>query len=115
MLLVLFSILAGCQSTPTFENISAEKAKELIDEGKVQVMDVRTAEEYEQGHIPGAELFPINKLDNQIGNLEKDQSYLMVCRSGNRSTQASEMLVKNGFTHIYNLEQGMNGWTYDVE
>jgi rhodanese-related sulfurtransferase len=115
---ILFGLLvmiSGCQSQPTYENVSSEKAKELIDEQKVEVVDVRTEEEYNQGHIPGAKLIPLDQLDNHIDELEKEQSYLIVCRSGNRSTQASEQLVDNGFTNILNLKKGMNEWTYDVE
>lgn len=115
---ILFGLLvmiAGCQAQPTYESVSSENAKELIDEQKVEVVDVRTEEEFNQGHIPGAKLIPLDQLDNHIDELEKEQSYLIVCRSGNRSTQASEQLVDNGFTHIYNLKNGMSGWTYDVE
>lgn len=125
-LLVFVSMLtlAACGSAGTssensdgklYENVSVKQAKELIDNDEVIVIDVRTQEEYDEGHIPNATLIPEDEIDNKMEDLDKDASYLMVCRSGNRSSNASEMLAKNGFEHIKNLKGGMNEWTYDVE
>lgn len=87
----------------------------MIDEGKVIVLDVRTPEEYNSGHIPDAELVPLQVLDGMSSELKKDKSYLIVCRSGNRSQQASEILAEKGFKDIYNMSGGMNSWTYNLE
>ncbi|WNS75340.1 rhodanese-like domain-containing protein [Bacillus sp. DTU_2020_1000418_1_SI_GHA_SEK_038] len=110
ILLASLLTVAGCSSKASFETVSIEKAKELINEGKVTVIDVRSQDEYNEGHIPGATLIPLPELKDRTDELDKDTHYLIVCRSGNRSAQASEILVDNGFKHIYNLEKGMNEW-----
>ncbi|MGG3560989.1 rhodanese-like domain-containing protein [Neobacillus rhizosphaerae] len=112
--LLVAVFLTGC-SGGNYKNISANEAKGMIDEGKVIVLDVRTPEEYNSGHIPDAELVPLQVLDGMSSELKKDKSYLIVCRSGNRSQQASEILAEKGFKDIYNMSGGMNSWTYNLE
>lgn len=114
LLLVVAFFLTGC-SGGSYKNITADEAKKMIDEDKVVVIDVRTPEEYNSGHIPDAELVPLQVLDGMSNELKKDQRYVIVCRSGNRSQQASEILVEKGFKDIYNMSGGMNTWTYDIE
>ena len=109
-----FLLLTGCMGT-TFENVTTENAKELIDEEKVIILDVRTPEEYNSGHIPGSELIPLQVLEGMSEELEKDKNYLLVCRSGNRSQQAAEILAAKGFKNVYNMTGGMNEWTYEIE
>ena len=98
-----------------YEDVNVEQAKKIIDNDEVVVIDVRTQEEFAEGHIPNAMLIPVDEIDNVMEEMDKDTSYLMVCRSGNRSAMASELLAKNGFQHIKNMEGGMNKWTYEVE
>ncbi|WLR51360.1 rhodanese-like domain-containing protein [Bacillus tianshenii] len=116
-------IIAACGNSTTnnegtdkgYTEIEAtDEVKSLMDEG-VQVIDVRTSEEFAEGHIPGATLIPLDELSDRTGELEKDKKYIIVCRSGNRSTQASEILVKEGFSNIYNFTGGMNGWEGEIE
>ena len=126
ILLTIVSILmlAACGTADTsnensggklYEDVNVEQAKKLIDNDEVVVIDVRTQEEFAEGHIPNAMLIPVDEIDNVMEEMDKDASYLMVCRSGNRSSTASELLAKNGFQHIKNMEGGMNKWTYEVE
>jgi rhodanese-related sulfurtransferase len=113
--ILLIVILSACgKETPEIENISAEEANKLIDNDEVIVLDVRTFEEFEQGHIPNATLLPLQELEGRLDELNKEETYLVVCRSGNRSAQASEILLNNGFSNIYNMTSGMNSWTYDI-
>ncbi|MFP7295846.1 rhodanese-like domain-containing protein [Neobacillus niacini] len=98
-----------------YRNVSTEEAKALIDNQEVVVLDVRTSQEYQEGHIPNAKLIPLQELENKLHNLNKDESYLVVCRSGNRSAQASEILTGNSFANIYNMTGGMNNWGYEIE
>lgn len=108
-------LLVGCTSDEiNYETISTDKAKEMYDQG-VQVLDVRTPGEFAEGHIPGAELFPLQTLETELNQLEKDKEYLIICRSGNRSTEASKILINNGFTNVFNVSGGMNNWKYEVE
>lgn len=115
ILILVASFLAACGSEASYENVSIEKAKKLIDENGVTVLDVRTEEEFNEGHIPGATLIPLSELAERLDELDKDTHYLIICRSGNRSAQASDILIKNGFKHIYNVEKGMNEWKYEIE
>lgn len=107
-------LITGC-SGGTYTDVTVDEAKELIDSGEVQVLDVRTPDEFAAGHIPGAKLVPLQVIESILSELDQDQKYLVVCRSGNRSTQASGILVENGFKNIYNMTGGMNGWKYEIE
>ncbi|CAG9610337.1 rhodanese-like domain-containing protein [Pseudoneobacillus rhizosphaerae] len=98
-----------------YKNVSTEEAKQLIDNNEVIVLDVRTPEEFQGGHIPGATLIPLQEFENRLNELDKEKNYLVVCRSGNRSAQASEILTGNGFSKIYNMAGGMNNWTFEIE
>lgn len=107
-------LITGC-SGGSYTDVSVDEAKELIDNDEVQVLDVRTPDEFAAGHIPGAKLVPLQVLESMLSELDQDQKYLVVCRSGNRSTQASEILVENGYKNIYNMTGGMNEWTHEIE
>lgn len=107
-------LITGC-SGGSYTDVTVDEAKELIDSGEVQVLDVRTPDEFAAGHIPGAKLVPLQVIESMLSELDKDQKYLVVCRSGNRSTQASGILVENGFKNIYNMTGGMNEWKYEME
>ncbi|WP_017754211.1 rhodanese-like domain-containing protein [Calidifontibacillus oryziterrae] len=97
----------------TYEEVDIAKAKELIEQG-VKIVDVRTAEEYAEGHIPGAVLIPLEEIEGRLSEFNQDETYLMVCRSGNRSGQASEILVKNGVANAVNMLGGMKEWDGEV-
>jgi rhodanese-related sulfurtransferase len=112
--LVLLLLLASCGNAG-YRNVEVGEAKELIDKQEVVVLDVRTPEEFQQGHIPGATLIPVQVLEGSLKELDKDTAYLVVCRSGNRSVQASDILTSNGFKEVYNMTGGMNSWTYEIE
>ena len=109
-------LLTGCgaQSSETsYRQISMEEAVTMMEEetGYI-ILDVRTAQEYSEKHIPGA----INIANESIGTEDipelpdKEQLILVYCRSGNRSKQASEKLVKLGYTNIVEFG-GINDWT----
>lgn len=120
LLIIAFVLfLVGCSSNGTnsirsYENISTDEAQSMITKKEVEIIDVRTPGEFAEGHVPEAVNLPLQDLENQVSNLDKNKSYLIVCRSGNRSGQASEVLVSKGFSHIYNMEGGMNQWKGEV-
>ena len=90
--------------------ITAEIAKQRIDnKDGLYVIDVREANEYQDGHIIGAKLIPLSSLKNRMKELPKDKEILCVCRSGARSGSAVRQLNNAGFTAI-NLRGGMMGW-----
>ena len=100
-----------------YVNITAEEAKQIMDseEGYI-ILDVRTQEEYDQGHIPGAVLIPNTEIEARAKDElpDKDQLILVYCRSGNRSKKAAEILVELGYTNIKEFG-GIIDWPYEVE
>ena len=100
-----------------YMNITAEEAKQIMDskEGYV-ILDVRTQEEYDQGHIPGAILIPDTEIEARAEEIltDKDQLILIYCRSGRRSKLAAEALVELGYTNIKEFG-GIIDWPYEVE
>ena len=124
LLLMLF-LTTGCAQKldgdgmigkTTYIQIDQEKAKEMmaVNDGHV-VVDVRRADEYASGHIPGAILIPNESIGTEKpGQLpDKDQIILVYCRSGNRSKQAAQKLADMGYTNIYEFG-GINTWTGEV-
>ena len=100
-----------------YVNITAEEAKQIIDteEGYI-ILDVRTQEEYDQGHIPGAILIPDTEIKAKAEDVltDKEQMILVYCRSGRRSKLAAESLVELGYTNIKEFG-GIIDWPYEVE
>ena len=100
-----------------YMNISAQQAKEIMEqeEGYV-ILDTRTQEEYDTGHIPGAILIPYDEVKEKAEAqlTDKDQLILVYCRSGRRSKLAAEDLVALGYTNIKEFG-GIIDWPYEVE
>ena len=99
-----------------YTQINAEMAKEIMDKEKKKiVLDVRTLEEYEYGHIEEAILIPYDEIyiraENEI--LNKDDIILVYCRSGVRSILASRDLVELGYKNVYEFG-GIIDWPYDI-
>lgn len=85
-----------------------------MKEGSAQVIDVRTKEEYQSGHIPHVPLRTMQELPDWISELDPQKSYVFVCRSGARSQRVALYLHQNGFDHVANLNGGMMGWDGSV-
>lgn len=92
--------------------VSSEQFSKLLLLDEVQLLDVRTPEEYADGHIAGSELMNIKDADfaSQIGSLDKEKPVLVYCRSGKRSMAAAKILEQAGFTKIISLEGGILDW-----
>ena len=109
-------LLTGCgaqSEESTYRQINAEEAAAMMEEESgYLILDVRTAEEFSEKHIPGAINIPNETIGTEdIPELpDKEQLILVYCRSGNRSKQASEKLVKLGYTNIVEFG-GINDWT----
>ena len=100
-----------------YVNITAEEAKQIMDseEGYI-ILDVRTQEEYDQGHIPGAIVISHEEIAEKAEEVltNKEQLILVYCRSGRRSKIAAEALVELGYTNIKEFG-GIIDWPYEVE
>lgn len=122
LILGLLLLLTAC-SSPTknnqemvFLNITAEEARKLMDSEKDSIiLDVRSREEYDQGHIPGAILIPDTEIEAKAADLlpDKDQLILVYCRSGRRSKLAAQSLADLGYTNIREFG-GILDWPYEV-
>ena len=114
-------IFTGCGSSAddktagdkkTYRQVSSEEAAAMMEEeSDYIILEVRTQEEYETAHIPGAICIPNEIIGTEdIPELpDKEQLILVYCRSGNRSKQASEKLVNQGYTNIVEFG-GINNW-----
>lgn len=102
-----------------FARIDSVQAKQLVDEGKVEVIDVREPAEWASGHIPGAHHIPLQTfLNHPRETLPDAEGYVFVCAAGVRSAVAAEMAASIGRDNLYNLEGGVPGWAqkgYPIE
>ena len=117
----LLLLLTACSSGPqvmdgedmvrSYTQISQEEAKQMMEQDGTQIIvDVRTQEEYNSGHIPGAICIPNESIETEQPEElpDLDQIILIYCRSGNRSKQAAQKLFNMGYTNIY------EDWTGEV-
>lgn len=110
--------LFGCSSVKAKTedlNVSVANAQKLWEKQEAIIIDVRTTEEYDQGHIPEVTLIPLDQLSARIAVVPKDKKVLVICRSGIRSLQAVQLLRDKGYTNVYNITEGMNSWRGLVE
>lgn len=92
--------------------VSPEQAAELAARDDVTVIDVRTAEEFAEGHLAGATLidFYADTFADELAQLDPDETYLIYCRSGNRSGQTVPILAELGIDRVYDLDGGVVAW-----
>lgn len=120
VLLVLALVLTGvinfAPKTTGYRQVTTEEAVNIMQtEENYVILDVRTAQEFASGHIPGAVLLPNETIGTEDIPLlpDKDQLILVYCRSGNRSKQAAEKLAQLGYTSIVEFG-GINSWTGEI-
>lgn len=94
----------------------SEAKRRLNSEKGIVLLDVRTAEEYAERHIPGAVLLPVGEIPERAKTVIPDKGavYFVYCRSGNRSAYASEQLVKMGYSNVSDLG-GIIDWPYETK
>ena len=91
------------------EEINVATANSLRGNPNVFFLDVREPDEYAAGHIPEAQLIPLGQLASRLNEIPKDKTIVAVCRSGNRSGQATKYLLQQGF-NVHNMEGGIVAW-----
>lgn len=111
------STAAPAEQTETTASLGATllaptEAEARIATGDVEVLDVRTPEEYAEGHVEGATLIDFYEPDfaDRIAQLDRDQEYVVYCQSGNRSGQATAMMAEQGFTAVDDVDGGIAAW-----
>ena len=116
--LISLVFLLGCQtqSKPAITKIDKDYVRENVIGNTVQLVDVRTPEEYESGHIEGAVNYNIINSEaflGQIKELDKDQPVYLYCKMGGRSDRAANLLKEHGFSKIFDYSGGYNDWVTD--
>jgi rhodanese-related sulfurtransferase len=99
-------ITAVTQSPPRAQTIIQISVSNLqLDNGII--LDVREPWEYAAGHVPGSMLIPLGELGSRLQELPNGEAIYVICRSGNRSQQAAQLLVRAGFAQVHNVQGGM--------
>jgi len=120
LLMAIILTIGGCvesvEITPILKDITAQEASDLIQQNKgnpdFQIIDVRTPEEFNDGHIENAILIDFYSEDfrDEIARLDREKTYFVYCRSGNRSGQTIDILSELGFQEVYHLSAGIREW-----
>jgi rhodanese-related sulfurtransferase len=110
---------ANTKTQIKIKNISPKQAKELLEKEKdVYILDVRTEKEYDEVHLKGAHLIPVQELEENIQKIPKDKKVIIHCAKGKRSEKAYDILKDKGLKELYHLEGGIRKWQeegYPVE
>ena len=105
----------GAQGTPAltaYSNVNVDEFQNIIADANVQLLDVRTQEEFDEGHIAGAQLVDVNDstfVEQAVAVLDKQRPVAVYCRSGRRSARAASLLIEQGYT-VTNLNGGVLAW-----
>ncbi|MCX6054786.1 MAG: rhodanese-like domain-containing protein [Chloroflexi bacterium] len=91
------------------QEITVAQAAKLHDQGAF-ILDVREPSEWIQFHIAGAKLIPLGELPNRLNEVPKDQTVVVVCRTGHRSAQGRDILLNAGYTHVTSMTGGLTEW-----
>ena len=110
LVIVGFLLLRPAGGGGAVKNVDTAGVLKAQQEG-VRVIDVRSASEYENGHIPGAENVPIDQFAQAAKSWDKNSAILVYCATGARSSEAVSILKKDGFTNIYHFAKGLAAWT----
>jgi phage shock protein E len=114
-------LLTGCSGEnqniafPGYEKIGADEAKDMMEGKDVIILDVRSREDYQREHIPGAVSLPNDEVEEGAENVlpDKDAIILIYCKSGKNSAAAAEKLVKMGYKKVYDFG-GIIDWPYET-
>jgi rhodanese-related sulfurtransferase len=110
---VFLTILLIFGFSLAYQDLNAKQFYEMMQKEKnIIILDVRTPQEYQEGHISNAINIPVQILGQQLDKLKnfKDKKILVYCRSGHRSAIASQILDRAGFKNVYNLKGGLFEW-----
>jgi len=90
--------------------VDVQVVARVKDRPDVYLLDVREQWEYDEGHIPGVTLLPMDQVPNRLDEIPKDKEVIVTCRSGNRSGQVTNYLLQNGFDNVHNMKGGIIAW-----
>jgi len=112
----MFLVLLNCKNTEHDDSriVTSEEMESILEMEGVQLIDVRTPEEFSEGYIANAQNidFYSDTFDADILKLDKTKPVVLYCRSGGRSAKCSKKLIEAGFTKVYDLEGGITQWEH---
>jgi rhodanese-related sulfurtransferase len=120
LLLIIYTLYPkiAIKFNKNVKNITGEEAAKLIkDTRDIVILDVRSKAEYKSGHISGSTLMPVQEISSRINDLEKyrGRPLLVHCASGGRSPKAVNILLKNKFTNIHHMNNGLSGFSGKIK
>ncbi|QMS84370.1 rhodanese-like domain-containing protein [Candidatus Xianfuyuplasma coldseepsis] len=112
---VMIFALAACNTDKGYTNISNDELREMFDSDvNYYYIDVRTSKEYYEEHIEeftmNIDYYHLEEDYSMLDDLDRSRPVIIMCNSGNRSASAAEIFVKEGFTEVYNVTKGIQGW-----
>ena len=115
LILAITSATFACNGKKSYESVNAEQFATTLATQQPQIIDARTPEEFQQGHIPGAQNIDVKSsdFDTLISTLDKSRPVAVYCRSGRRSKMAAERLVSAGF-NVVELDGGILSWEGEI-
>ena len=117
LMMLLVGVMSGCAQSPASAgvDVSVEEAQRLWLNKEAIIIDVRTPGEYRDGHIPGVVNIPLDELEKRMNEVPKDKKVVLICRTGNRSAQGTQLLRSKGLQNVFNSTGGMSTWKGPVE
>ncbi len=119
VLLMLVACNKGAQTAVTApevdiaalpDTVDVQTVSKIWEQPGVLLLDVREPWEYDEGHIPGVILIPMNEVPHRLNEIPTDQEVIVTCRSGNRSGQITDLLRQQGYTNVHNMAGGIVAW-----
>ncbi|UTT42165.1 rhodanese-like domain-containing protein [Exiguobacterium aurantiacum] len=110
LVLTTIGIVLFTSEESEITKIDVETLQNRLENEEITLLDVREVDEYEGGHIEGAVNAPLSSLNETELPYPKDEPIYVICRSGNRSAQAAQLLKQRGYTEIYDVSGGMIAW-----
>jgi len=115
ILIIFGGLLCACQKdaadNQTKMNLKVDQAKKMLErQSDIQLVDVRTVAEWEQGRLKGADHIPSFDFERRISELDKNKFIMIYCASGGRSRRALSLLKKYGFENCAHIASGIRGW-----
>ena len=113
-LILLALVSGGALAWPSLtrgkHSLSTLQAIQLLNKGKVSIVDVRKSDEFSAGHLRDSKNIPIDNLDKRVSELDKTHPVLLVCQSGVRASRAAGEFRRAGFGEVYILDGGYTEW-----
>lgn len=106
-------IFAADACAQTYADVDVAAARAMVSAKDVVILDVRTPEEFREGHLSGATLANINdpSFDSRIATIAKDRKVLVYCAAGGRSARASKIMSEKGWKKVTNMKGGFSAWS----